>query len=163
MMPSLDDLHRKELAFATFAARLHDATGGAAGGAVDEALASEFATASSTYSRALNVALQAYAGIDYAVDPGAKAYAKARINYAYDFLALLVDIVKVLEMDAPDTKELPRRLDLLEELLLQKESIVASTYLESAKQELVAFHDRTVREQLEEKLARMIRDRQDTS
>jgi hypothetical protein len=157
MLPPLDDLHGKELAFATFAARLHDRDGGT----IDEALPGEFAAAASWYSRAINVALKAYAGIDYAAEPSAKARAKARISYAYDFLALLMDIVKVMDSDPPAAKEVARRFDLLEDFLFQKGSLVGSTYLDAAKQELAAFHDPSVREKLEEKLARMIKDRTD--
>jgi hypothetical protein len=158
MLPALDDLHQKELAFATFAARLHDKEEGM----VDETLAGEFAGAAGDYSRAINDALKAYAGIDYVVEPSAKARAKARISYAYDFLALLMDIVKVMDADPPAMKEVARRLDLIEDFLLQKGSLVESTYLFTAKQELAAFHDPAVRERLEEKLARMIKERVDS-
>jgi hypothetical protein len=155
MLPAIDDLHGKELAFATYAARLHDKDTGA----VDEAMAGEFAAASAGYSRAINDALKAYAGIDYAVEPSAKTRAKACINYAYDFLALLMDIIKVMDLDPPAVKEVARRFDLLEDFLLQKGSLVGSTYLDAAKHELAAFHDPSVREKLEEKLARMIKER----
>jgi hypothetical protein len=155
MLPTIDALHGKELAFATFAARLHDKDTGA----LDEALMGEFAAASAGYSRAINDALKAYAGIDYAVEPIAKARAKAHINYAYDFLALLMDIVKVMDLDPPAVKEVARRFDLLEDFLLQKGSLVGSTYLDAAKHELAAFHDPSVHDALEEKLARMIKER----
>ncbi len=155
MLPAIDDLNGKELVFATFAARLHDKDTGA----VDEAMAGEFAAASAGYSRAINDALKAYAGINYAVEPSVKAHAKARINYAYDFLALLMDIVKVMGLDPPAVKEVARRFDLLEDFLLQKAYLVGSTYLDAAKRELAAFHDPSVREKLEEKLARLIKNK----
>nr|MDO8085138.1 hypothetical protein [Candidatus Sigynarchaeum springense] len=155
MLPPIDALHGKELAFATFAARVHDKDTTT----IDDALVAEIAAASAGYNRAINEALRAYAKIDYASEPATKARAKALIGYAYDFLALLVDIVKVMEADPQAKDEAARRFDLLEDFLLQKENLVASTYLAAAKQELAAFHDPSVREALEEKLARMIRDR----
>ncbi|MEX2680199.1 MAG: hypothetical protein Q6373_001245 [Candidatus Sigynarchaeota archaeon] len=155
MLPAIDDLHGKELAFATFATRVHDTDTGT----IDDALAGEFAAASAGYSRAINEALKAYAGIDYFAEPQTKTRAKALIGYAYDFLALLVDIVKILEATPPAVQEVARRFDLLEDFLLQKESLVSTTYLDAARKELAAFHDPSVRDALEEKLARMIRER----
>ncbi len=155
MLPELEDLNKKELAFAMLSTRLHDREEGT----MDEAMAKEIAMKTSEYSHAINVGLKAYSAIEYTTDPNAKARAKARIGYAYDFLSLLIDIVKVMEVDHPAKEEAARRFDLLEDFLLQKENLVASTYLEAAKMELAAFHDPAVRDALEEKLARMIRER----
>ncbi|MBN2151907.1 MAG: hypothetical protein JW839_10700 [Candidatus Lokiarchaeota archaeon] len=155
MLPAIEDLRGKELAFATIAAKLHDQEVGT----TDDTLVQEFAAATGGYSRAINDALKAYASIDYSTEPTVKVRSKALIGYAYDFLALLVDIVRVMEASPTASTEVARRLDLLEDFLLQKESLISSTYVDAARRELAAFHDPSVRGALEERLARLLRDR----
>jgi len=158
MLPILKALHDHELSFAAFSTKIHDREVEV----LDESIVADFSKAAGEYSQKINDALKVYAGIDYNTDPDMKTSAKARINYAYDFLSLLIDIVKAMDASPVNMKEVSRRFDLLEDLLLQKEQLVQTTYLEAAKLELASFHDPSIRNDLEEKLARFINKRSES-
>ena len=152
MLPIFDELHEKELSFARFAAAIGDDELAA----IDDALISDFAKKTSEYNRTINVALGIHAEIDYYDESAEKIRSKACIAYAYDFLTLLMDIIRVTEADLVNRQELSRRFDLLEEFLLQKEQLVTTTYFETARTELASFHDPAIRDAMEETLARFL-------
>ena len=144
-----------ELSFATYAATI----GGDEQSIIDDAFMTAFSKSTGNYNRKINEALEIYASIDYHSEPAEKTRSKANIAYAYDFLALLLDIVRIAELDIANKQELSRRFDLLEEFLLQKETLVSTTYFDAARTELASFHDPSVRDALEESLAQFLEDR----
>ncbi len=146
------ELHGFGLEFAAVAARL-----ASDGPAIDDAFSASFSKQIARYNKAINDALAKYADIDYHESRQEKIHAKAIIDYACDFLSLLVDILKVLERGgAPAIRE---RASLLEEIILQRDALVETSYADTAARELECFYDPGVREQLEEKLARMLEGR----
>ena len=116
-----------------------------------------------SYSNLVNEALKTYPAISYHEARQEKERAKATIHFAFDFLALLVDCVKVMDKGSSDdvkARALQERGSLIEEMVLQKASLLETTYLPVARDELAAFHDPVVREELERDLGRALAARQ---
>ncbi|HME53917.1 MAG TPA: hypothetical protein VKM55_16955 [Candidatus Lokiarchaeia archaeon] len=155
MLPIFDELNDKELSFARFASVI----GENEQAAIDDEFMADFSKNTGEYNRKINDALGIYAEIDYDSDSAEKIRLKACIAYAYDFLALLMDIVRITEVNPSNQQELSPRFDLLEEFLLQKDQLVTTTYFDAARSELAAFHDPSIRDALEESLARFLDDR----
>lgn len=128
---------------------------------VDESIVNEFAYYIGEYNKLVNAALKAYALIDYRQDPGVKIKAKARLKFSYDFMDLLVDLLKRFELEPPPRDAIIQRVDLLEELLLQRDGLLVTTYADAARVELRAFHDEGVRNALDRLLLRRIEDQED--
>ncbi|MHA1679457.1 MAG: hypothetical protein ACTSUE_00460 [Promethearchaeota archaeon] len=116
-----------------------------------------FAADIARYNSQLNRALKEYPSISYKEDPNGKLIAKAAIKYAYDFLDLLLDIMKNLEVVGTMTEKMEGRIQLLDEFIWHKEILIQSTYIPAARDELEAFHDPNKRKHLEEKLSRMLK------
>lgn len=154
MLPIFEELIKKELSFARFAATISDNEQAA----IDDAFVNDFSKSTGEYNRKINDALEIYAEIDYSSDSAEKIRSKACIAYAYDFLALLTDIVRLTEVDPANRQEFSRRFDLLEDFLLQKDQLVITTYFEAARSELESFYDPSIRDALEESLARFLDD-----
>lgn len=121
-------------------------------GTVNEGDLQALAAATAEYNAMVNRSLKDYANLDYADHPDQKVEAKAVIAFAFDFLSLLVDITKTLDLAVEITDTTQEKLAMVEEMVLNKERLLESVYKESAERELHAFHDESARDLFEKNL-----------
>ncbi|MHA1369586.1 MAG: hypothetical protein ACTSWN_04645 [Promethearchaeota archaeon] len=128
---------------------------------IDDGMVTDFSGQIAVYNRNLNKAMQEYAKIDYFSDPEKKENAKAFIKYGYNFLDLLIDILKYLNI----YKEMPdpvlKRIGLLESFIKLKEKLIRDEYLPAAQEELIHFHDSNIRNMLEHQLSSRLEELSD--
>lgn len=156
MIAQFPNLHDREIHFTKFINILtsDDAS-------LDENVAKEFYVETSLYSKEINMVLKKYAEINYKTEKKKKINAKAQLNYAYDFLSMLMAIVNTMEHQQDgNLDQLRDQLDLLEEFLYQKENLIETTYTKSAIMELDSFYNPEIRDQLESKLESMFKQKQ---
>jgi hypothetical protein len=121
-------------------------------GTVDEGAVQALAAATADYKAMVNRSLRDYAEVDYADHPDQKVEAKAVIAFAFDFLSLLVDITKTLDVAAALTDAVEEQLGLVEDMVLNKDRLIESVYKKRAERELRLFHDENTRSKLEKNL-----------
>ena len=127
-----------------------------AGPIIPDHLVDTFRLLVGDYSTAVNSALKAYADIDYLATPKHKVEAKAVIKYSYDFLDLIIKILRNLS-EAPElTPIVEQDLQLLEEFHAEKYRLLETNYLDHAQQELDLFYNPDIRAQLDADLAKRI-------
>ncbi|MHA1560873.1 MAG: hypothetical protein ACTSPA_01990 [Promethearchaeota archaeon] len=110
---------------------------------------SKFIQNTADYSKDLNCSLKAYAKIDYNKNKGLKIAMKSSIKFAYDLLSLLSSIIRNLELEKCPKDKIESQIRLLEDLIFRKQNLISTTYHQAARQELIAFHDKKLRSDLE--------------
>ena len=111
---------------------------------------------SGKYSALLNRILKNYTLIDYQEDPTTKTVHKSFLMYAYDFLDLLMKILRQIELEQGDEMIFFDNLDLLMEFAKRKEELLNSQYYPKAKEELTLFHNTDLRNQLDANLKKFL-------
>ncbi|MBD3187141.1 hypothetical protein GF325_09955 [Candidatus Bathyarchaeota archaeon] len=127
--------------------------------AIDEEKVNSFAGDVAEYNKQVNLALKEYAKIDYHVDPESKILAKAVIKYACDFLELLIAIIKNLDASKVMNEDLEEKFHLLHGVIMNKDILINAVHVPSARDELRAFHDQSVRDGLESMLSKQLSER----
>ena len=127
------------------------------GVSISEATLNEYAAIVGKYSRAINNQLNAYAKVSYDAEKESKITFKAYIKFAYDFLALLMAILKQLDLNPAVSDYVEHQFQVLENFIDNKESLIESEYKEAAKIELEAFYSVEIREKLETELDKRIK------
>ncbi len=107
---------------------------------------------SGKYNALLNKILKSYALIDYQEDQTKKTVHKSFIMYAYDFLELLIKILRQIETEQGEEMDFYDNLDLIIEFTDRKEEMLNSQYYPKAKEELASFHNKDLRSQLDANL-----------
>lgn len=146
-----ETLHQLEQEIATFSRSAVDST-------TDdmEDFRQQWIPYSGRYNKILNEILQHYARIDYHEAPIQKAVSKAFITYAYDFLDLLVHILRDLEHKSISSHDLCESLDLVIKFTARKETLLNTQYYPKAKEELEAFYNQELREQMDANLKKFL-------
>ncbi|MHA1765923.1 MAG: hypothetical protein ACTSVK_06630 [Promethearchaeota archaeon] len=104
------------------------------------------------YSKELNISLKTYSEIDYLEDPKTKIAMKALIKFAYDLLSLLISIIRNFESQPCSKEAIESQIRILDDLLDRKQNLISTSYKQAAHQELIAFHDKSLRSNLENHL-----------
>ncbi len=144
MEDPLPELHAIELAFHSLIRKFYEEYP-----EISKDFILEFIQMTGEYSKELNISLKTYADIDYLKVQSAKIVMKALIKFAYDFLSLLTSIVKNIESDPSPKEEIESQIRILEDLIDRKQNLISTTYHQAASQELIAFHDKNLRSNLE--------------
>ena len=113
---------------------------------------SKFIQKTADYSKELNVSLKTYAKIDYLKLKSEKVKMKALLKFAYDFLSLLTSIIRNFESEYCPKDEIESQIRILDDFVDRKQNLISTTYQQAASQELIAFHDKTLRSNLESHL-----------
>ena len=104
-------------------------------------------------NRNLNEALTLYAEISYETQQEKKVHSKAEIKFAYYFLEIALQILRLVE-NLKFSDYLDEKITLLEDLLLNKWTLIETEFIEIAREELNAFYNVEIRAKLESDLAR---------
>ena len=100
------------------------------------------------YSQKINETLKQYHTITKRAE---KLQSKARLKYAYDFLQILLELLKCVEM----TNRLNQSLhEVLCELYNKQDDLLETQYFIAAKRELDVFNNPQLRTALEQDLAK---------
>ena len=126
------------------------------GATISEAILNEYAAIVGKYSRAINNQLDAYAAVSYQTEKESKIRFKAYIKYAYDFLALLMAILKQLDLNPAVSDYVDHQFQVLENLIDNKEGLIETEYKDAATIELEAFYSTDIRNKLESELAKRL-------
>ena len=140
----LPKLHSIELAFHSLISKFYEEYPG-----ISNEFILNFIQITGEYSKELNLSLKTYAEIDYLKVPNAKIAMKALLKFAYDLLSLLTSIIKNIESDPISKEEIESQIRILEDLIDRKQNLISTTYHQAARQELIAFHDKNLRSNLE--------------
>jgi hypothetical protein len=127
------------------------------GASVSEATLNAYAAIVGKYSRAINNQLNSYAKISYDAEKESKITFKAYIKFAYDFLALLMAILKQLDLNPAISDYVNHQFQVLENLIDNKEGLIESEYKDAAKIELEAFYSVEIRNKLDAELAKRLK------
>ena len=100
------------------------------------------------YSQTINQALKRYHTI---TDRTQKLHSKARLKYAYDFLQILIELLKCFEKTSLFNSTLH---DVICDLYTKQDDLLETQYFIAAKQELDAFNNPQIRIALERDLAK---------
>jgi len=140
----LPELHAIELAFHSLTIEFYEEYP-----QISEDFVSKFIHKTANYSKELNLSLKTYAKIEYLKHISAKIEMKALINFAYDLLSLLTSIIKIFESDYNPKDENESLFRILDDFIDRKQNLISTTYQQAARQELIAFHDKNLRSNLE--------------
>ena len=154
MEDPLPELHAIELAFHPLISKFYEEYP-----EISEDLILEFIQITGEYSRELNLSLKIYAKIDYFKNKIAKIAMKALIKFGYDFLSLLTSIIKNIESDLSPKDKIESQIRILENLIDRKQNLISTTYHQAAYQELIAFHDKSLRSNLEAQLQKRLKNK----
>lgn len=116
----------------------------------------DFSQLIAAYNKHINLFLKHYATFQACIDnivQESKIQAKAQLQYAYDFLAAMLDLLRFIE--------LRDRIDemcyqLVQEFLQRKTELILSNYYPMAKEELENFYNQSLRALMERDLAKRI-------
>ena len=150
----LPELHAIELAFHSLTIEFYEEYP-----QISEDFVSKFIHQTANYSKELNLSLKTYAKIDYLKDVSAKIEMKALINFAYDLLSLLTSIIKIFESDHNPEDEIESLFRILDDFIDRKQNLISTTYQQVARQELIAFHDKNLRSNLEAHLQKHLENK----
>ncbi|MHA1612084.1 MAG: hypothetical protein ACTSVZ_11265 [Promethearchaeota archaeon] len=142
-----EDLHALELVFADYVGTIRFSKENVALMLRDHLIEN-----SGKYNALLNKILKLYALVDYQEEKTKKTVHKAFIMYAYDFLDLLIKILRQIEKEQGEEMDFYDNLDLIIEFAERKEDILNSQYYPKAKEELALFYDRELRNNLDANL-----------
>ena len=110
----------------------------------------------STYFQELNRLLKDYANINFYEEKQEKIESKAILKYSYEVSDQLMKILRVIEKDQYPMEYFESDLDKLLEILMDKGTLIETSYFPLAKQELETFHSTTFRDSLESNLDHML-------
>lgn len=111
------------------------------------------------YNKQINLFLRAYAEIQAMINEEineVKIQAKAQLQYAYDFISMVLEILRYLDISESLDLE---RFRLITEFMHRKSELIQNNYYPTAKQELLAFYNPKLRELMEVDLAKRISQR----
>lgn len=140
----LPELHAIELAFHSLTIEFYEDYP-----QISKDFVSNFIHKTAEYSKELNLSLKFYAKIDYLKQKSAKIEMKALIKFAYDLLSLLTSIIKNFESDYSLKDEIESQIRILDDFIDRKRNLISTTYRQAARQELIAFHNKNLRSDLE--------------
>ncbi|MHA1673771.1 MAG: hypothetical protein ACTSYI_09080 [Promethearchaeota archaeon] len=115
---------------------------------------------SGKYNALLNIILKSYALIDYQEEQTKKTVHKSFIMYAYDFLDLLMKILRQIEKEQGEEMNFYDNLDLIIEFADRKEEMLNTQYYPKAKEELASFHNKELRNKLDDNLKKFLNKHQ---
>jgi hypothetical protein len=108
------------------------------------------------YNRQINHYLKEYADIVACIDDVVqeeKIRGKAVLQYAYDFISVFLDMLRFIEhRDCLD----PDHYRLIREFLTRKSELILTNYYPLARDELNAFYNVSIRQQMESDLSKRI-------
>ena len=155
MNDPLPDLHAIELVFPSLISEFYEDYP-----AIHEEFISKFILKTAEYSKELNISLKTYANIDYSKNQSAKIAMKTSIKFAYDFLSLLSSIIRNLDLESCPKDKIESQIMILDDLILRKQKLILTTYQQAARRELVAFHDKNLRSNLEVHLQKHLKNKE---
>ena len=120
---------------------------------------SKFIYKTAKYSKELNKSLKTYAKIDYFKNQSAKIAMKSSIKFAYDLLSLLSSIIRNLEMETCLKDEIESQIRILDDFIDRKQNLISTTYQQASHQELITFHDKNLRLNLEDHLKKHLENK----
>ena len=150
----LPELHAIELAFHSLTIEFYEEYP-----QISEDFVSKFIHLTAIYSKELNFSLKTYAKIEYLNHISAKIEMKALINFTYDLLSLLTSIIKNFESDHNPKYEIESLFRILDDFIDRKQNLISTTYQQAARQELIAFHDKNLRSNLEAHLQKHLENK----
>jgi len=119
----------------------------------------EFIQRTGEYSKELNFSLKTYAKIDYFKNKSTKIAMKALIKFAYDLLSLLTSIIRNFESEFRPKDEIESQIRILDDFIDRKQNLISTSYQQTASQELIAFHDKNLRSNLESQLQKRLENK----
>ena len=147
----LPELHAIELAFHSLSIEFYEDYP-----QISEDFVSKFNHKTAEYSKELNLSLKTYANIDYFKNQSAKIAMKSSIKFAYDLLSLLTSIIRNCELETCPIYDIESQIRILDDFIDRKQNLISTTYQQAARQELIAFHDKKLRLNLEAHLQKHI-------
>jgi hypothetical protein len=111
------------------------------------------------YNKQINLFLRSYAEIQAMINEKlneVKVQAKAQLQYAYDFISMVLEILRFLDVSDKLDEE---RFKLITEFMHRKAELIETNYYPTAKQELLTFYNPKLRELMEVDLAKRISQR----
>jgi len=154
MSDPLPELHAIELTFPSLISEFYENDPN-----ITQKFVTKFILKTAEYSKELNNSLKTYAKIDYSKNQSAKITMNSFIKFAYDLLSLLSSIIRNLELETYPKDRIESQIIILDDLILQKQKLISTTYYQAARRELIAFHDKNLRSDLEDYLQKHLENR----
>lgn len=143
----LPELHAIELTFPSLISEFYEDHPN-----ISKDFVSKFILKTAEYSKQLNISLKTYAKVEYSKNPSLKITINSFIKFAYDLLSLLSSIIRNFELETCPKDRIESQIIILDDLILQKQKLISTTYYQAARRELIAFHDKNLRSSLEDHL-----------
>ena len=147
MGDQLPELHAIELVFHSLSNEFHEYYP-----QISDDFISKFNKKTAEYSKEINLSLKIYAKIDYFKNQNTKIAMKSSIKFAYDLLSLLTSIIRNFELETCPKYDIESQIRILDDFIERKQNLISTTYQQAARQELIAFHDKNLRLNLEDHL-----------
>ncbi len=147
----LPELHAIELVFHSLSNEFHEYYP-----QISDDFISKFNHKTAEYSKELNLSLKTYAKVDYIKNQSIKIAMKSLIKFAYDLLSLLTSIIRNFELETCPKYDIESQIRILDDFIDRKQNLISTTYQQAARQELIAFHDKKLRSDLENHLQKHI-------
>lgn len=154
MRDTLPELYAIELVFPSLISEFYEDYPN-----ISEEFVSKFILKTAEYSKELNISLKTYANIEYSKNQSSKITMNSFIKFAFDLLSLLSSIIRNLELEIYPKDKIESQIRILDNIILQKKTLISTTYQQAARRELIAFHDKNLRSDLEVHLQKHLKNR----